>query len=94
MVDSLAFSPDNRHLASGSADNGVRIWDIEAKTSVRLSPEHGDRILGLAFSQDGKRLVSGSEDHSLRLWDASNGKLIREMPGHEKAVRTDRKSVV
>src|ERR1022692_1611543 len=88
VVDSLAFSPDNRHLASGSADNGVRIWDIEAKTSVRLSPEHGDRILGLAFSQDGKRLVSGSEDHSLRLWDASNGKLIREMPGHEKAVRT------
>ena len=88
VIDSLAFSPDNRHLASGSADNTVRIWDIEAKTAVKLSPEHGDGILGLAFSPDGKRLVSGSDDHTLHLWDASSGKLIREMPGHEKAVRT------
>jgi WD40 repeat protein len=88
LVNSLAFSPDNRHLASGSADHSVRIWDIAAKTSVELRPWHRGDIYGLAFSEDGKRLVSGSEDHSLRLWDASNGRLIQEMPGHQNSVMT------
>src|ERR1017187_538595 len=88
VVASLAFSPDNRHLASGSHDKSVRIWDIETKTSVTLSPEHGDAIYGLAFSPDGKRLVSGSDDHSLRLWDVTIAKPIREMTGHQNWVRT------
>ena len=34
FVTCLAYSPDGRHLASGSADNTLRVWDISTETSI------------------------------------------------------------
>ena len=33
-VNSVAWSPDGRQLASGSADNSIRVWDAESGKSV------------------------------------------------------------
>jgi WD40 repeat protein len=34
IVTSVAWSPDGRQLASGSADNSIRVWDAESGKSV------------------------------------------------------------
>ena len=70
QVNSVAFSPDGKTLASGSADDAIRLWDVATGRSI------GQALTGaacfvesVAFSPDGKTLASSSADHTIRLWD-------------------------
>ena len=76
-VETLAFSPDDRRLASGGRDRQAIVWRLENESGrVRGRIErrllgHQNTILGLAFDDAGQRLASGSEANELRLWDLS-----------------------
>ena len=66
-VNSVAFSPDGRLLASGSGeykgrDNTVKLWDIERGELKNTLEGHVDSVNSVAFSLDGNLLVSGSSD--------------------------------
>ncbi|GLT40721.1 hypothetical protein SLA2020_148340 [Shorea laevis] len=60
-VLSVAFNPDGQHLASGSGDTIVRLWDLNTQTPVLTSTGHKNWVLCVAWSSDGKHLVSGSK---------------------------------
>jgi WD40 repeat protein len=67
-VNDLSFSPDSKRLASGSADQTVRIWDLQTGQEIRTLK--GQRVSKIAFSPDGKRLASDSQsDDTVRIWD-------------------------
>ncbi|MBW2708813.1 MAG: WD40 repeat domain-containing protein [Deltaproteobacteria bacterium] len=82
VVFSLAFSPDSRFLASGSADKTVRVWDVSRKRAVHTLKGHKNYIYALAWFPDGKRLISGSFDHTLMIWDPKTGRRIKTLTGH------------
>src|SRR5262245_20496119 len=86
IVNSLAFSPDGKMLASGSGDKTIRLWEMSNGRLIRAFVGHGEVIHTVAFSPDGKTLASGSADHSIKLWQVDNGKLIRLFNGHTSAV--------
>ena len=67
---SIAFSPDNKILASASLDKTVRLWDIKTQTSIgQPLLGHEGWVMSVAFSPDGKILASASWDKTIRLWD-------------------------
>ena len=37
-VTSVAFTPDGRHVLSGSRDKLVKVWDVETGAEVRSDP--------------------------------------------------------
>jgi WD40 repeat protein/DNA-binding XRE family transcriptional regulator len=79
IVVCLAFSPDERLLASGSADDSVKLWDVERGAPL-WSAGQTSAIACLAFAPDGGLLASGGLDGKLRLWDAQQGTLLEALP--------------
>jgi WD40 repeat protein len=73
VVLTLAFSKDDRTLASGSYDGTIILWDLESGSpKATLKPdryETGNSVLSLAFSLDSKILASGYRDDTIALWD-------------------------
>lgn len=78
MVKTVSFSPEGKHLASGSEDGEVKLWSIqEGKESATLIG-HTETVNSVAFDLTGKLLASCGDDYSMKLWRISDEKLISE----------------
>jgi WD40 repeat protein len=64
---SVAWSPSRLLLASGSADNTAKIYDVELGQCVHTL-QHEGSVLCLSFSNGGDLLASGSTDRTVRVW--------------------------
>ncbi|CRG96510.1 nucleolar preribosomal assembly protein, putative [Plasmodium gallinaceum] len=85
---SLAFSPNSSHLATGSGDNTVRLWDINTQTPIATLKDHKDWVLVVLFSPDNKFLATAGMDHNICIYDTHTGKLLNILTGHKKEVTT------
>ena len=71
-VNSVAFSPDSKLIASASDDWTVRLWDSSTWCEPRSTLEgHFNCVKAVAFSPDGKLVASASNDKTVRLWGLS-----------------------
>ena len=64
-----AFSPDDKLLATASAKNIVRIWDVESGTELAAIAGHTGLVEHVAFNPAGSGLLTASHDGTARLWD-------------------------
>jgi WD40 repeat protein len=80
-LESVAFSPDGKLLATSSQDSTVRLWEVETGKVRHTLKGHDGEIDSVAFAPDGKTLASGCKDKTIKLWDAQTGALLRTLTG-------------
>jgi len=72
-VNSVAYMPNGKFLASGSSDNTVRGWNLRTGRSVGNLPGSLDRVNSVSFSPDTRFLAAGGFDKAIRVWKLPNG---------------------
>jgi WD40 repeat protein len=82
----IAFAPDGKLLASGSADKTVRLWELESLKPAGELTGHTDWVRSLDFSPDGLILATASDDETIRRWNLETEKEIDRFVGHDKYV--------
>ncbi|EFR03715.1 vegetative incompatibility protein HET-E-1 [Nannizzia gypsea CBS 118893] len=81
-VNSVAFSPDGRFLASGADDGTVKLWDSATGAELQTLEGHSSTIQSVTFSPNGQLLVSGSADKTIKVWDSNSGAELQTLEGH------------
>jgi WD40 repeat protein len=69
-VQAVAFSPDGRWLATGSADCTARIFEVASGQEL-LRVTNAPGVNDVAFSPDGRWLATSGA--TTRIWDAASG---------------------
>lgn len=73
-INSIAFSPDGKLLASCGGDTTVRIWAVPTGRQIHRLKGHTKSVRSVAFSPDGRTVASAGEDGVILLWDLRSGK--------------------
>ncbi|KAH6888553.1 hypothetical protein B0T10DRAFT_573325 [Thelonectria olida] len=81
-VNSVAFSPNDERLASGSIDETVKIWDV-ASGQCTQSLHIGIPVATVAFSVDGQLLAVGERNGEIGLREPTSGSCVKRLSGHE-----------
>ena len=81
-IFSIAFSPNNQQLASGSDDGTIKIWDLTSGGCIQTLEGHSGYVWSVAFSPDCQQLASGSGDKTARIWDLTSGSCVHILEGH------------
>ncbi|HKB04258.1 MAG TPA: sigma-70 family RNA polymerase sigma factor [Gemmataceae bacterium] len=85
-VEAIAFSPDSKLLATGSADRTVGLWEASTGRPAGRFRGHAGAITAVTFAPDGKLAASaGHGEKRVRLWSPATGDPIRELVGGNSA---------
>ncbi|MDQ3764379.1 MAG: TIR domain-containing protein [Actinomycetota bacterium] len=76
IVNEVAFTPDERTLATASVDRTIRLWDVGDRDRPRPLGTpltgHTDAVASVVFSPNGQTLATASADRTARLWDVGD----------------------
>jgi MTH538 TIR-like domain (DUF1863)/WD domain, G-beta repeat len=76
-ISALDFSPDDRLLLSGSFDNNVVVWNIEAN-EIETVFSHGWHVQEACFLGGGSRIMASTHQGDVWVWDlATRAELLR-----------------
>ncbi|HEY7326545.1 MAG TPA: hypothetical protein VH592_02825 [Gemmataceae bacterium] len=87
-VYSVAFTPDGKHVVSGSGDHTVKVWDSATGKEIKSfggQAGHQNLVMSVSISPDGGLIASGGTDNTARLWDLPSSSPLRALAKSEGA---------
>ena len=63
----VAVSYDQKFIFSGSADNSIKVWNLEEKREDYTLVKNIPFVLCIAVTQNGRKLITGSRDKDISI---------------------------
>jgi WD40 repeat protein len=83
-VKTLAFTPDNAKLVTGSEDKTIRVWDLASSKAVGQINTTGP-VNALVVYNEGKNIAATGADNNIRTWETPAALPENEEPTKELA---------
>jgi len=84
VVSSVAFSPDGKFVATGTAGRHIYLWNMTNRTN-HVHFEERASVHSLDYSPCGRYVVAGTDHPTIRMWNIHT-KEYRELLGHDDMI--------
>jgi WD40 repeat protein len=87
-IYALAFTPDGKHVVTGSGDHTLKVWDSASGKEIKSyggPTGHQNLVLSVSLSRDGSLIASGGSDNKALLWDFPSSSSLRALAKTEGA---------
>lgn len=85
-INSLAVSPDDNYVCSGSQDRTACVWRLPDLVSVVVLRGHKRGIWSVEFSPVDKCVLTASGDKTIKMWAILDGSCLKTFEGHTSSV--------
>uniref|UniRef100_A0A2A4JR17 CAF1B/HIR1 beta-propeller domain-containing protein n=1 Tax=Heliothis virescens TaxID=7102 RepID=A0A2A4JR17_HELVI len=72
----ISWSADSLHLASGSVDNKLLIWDLNRGRYSSILTDHKGFVQGVSWDPKGQMIATASTDRVFRTFDVTTKKVL------------------
>ncbi|TNV86395.1 hypothetical protein FGO68_gene3514 [Halteria grandinella] len=91
-VLSLAFSKDDKILASADSSGVIRVWKFaEGKKLREIEVQGGGSECGISsmvFATGNSQLIAGCMDKSIRVYGLKSGSMLKQFKGHDSFIQS------
>jgi WD40 repeat protein/tetratricopeptide (TPR) repeat protein len=85
-VMAFNLSPDQRQVATATADGTVKFWDTVSGRQLFSLPTHQGTVTKLVFNPDGSSVATASRDGIVNVWDIYSRRRLYTLAAHDSAV--------
>ena len=78
-VSSLAFTPDNKLLATGDKSGKIYLWQVADGKKLLTWEGHTNIVRTMKFTADGQTLVSIGVDKTVKFWNLASSKCLKSV---------------